>query len=138
MKINDYVFKYRVVKAYETKALEGHYESGVMLVARTPHVVCKDGFSMSVQANFSAYSNPRGVIYEGKYDSMEIGFPSAPESLIAEYAEDWEIEGDDDPRLCGTVYGYVPVEVIDAVIEKHGGINEEAAQIVLGEQWYEE
>ena len=42
------------------------------------------------------------------------------------------------PRLCGTVYGYVPVEVIDAVIEKHGGINEEAAQIVLGEQWYEE
>ena len=57
MKINDYVFKYRVVKAYETKALEGYYESGVMLIARTPHVVCKDGFSMSVQANFSAYSN---------------------------------------------------------------------------------
>ena len=69
---------------------------------------------------------------------MVIGFPSAPEPLIAEYAEDWEIEGDDDPRLCETVYGYVPVEVIDAVIEKHGGINEEAAQIVLGEQWYEE
>ena len=64
MKINDYVFKYRVVKAYETKALEGYYESAVMLIARTPHVVCKDGFSMSVQANFSAYSNPKGVIYE--------------------------------------------------------------------------
>ena len=78
MKINDYVFKYRVVKAYETKALDGHYESGVTLIARTPHVVCKDGFTMSVQANFSAYSNPRSVIYEGEYDSMDCLLYTSP------------------------------------------------------------
>ena len=137
MKINDYVFKYRVVRAHEHKALESLYKDGIMLMARTPHVVCNDGFSMSVQANDTAYSSPKTVIYEGEYESMEIGFPSAPESLIAEYAEDWEIEDCDDPRLCNTVYGYVPVEVIDAVIEKHGGINEDVAQETLGEQWDE-
>ena len=57
---------------------------------------------------------------------MEIGFPSVPESLIAEYAEDWEVEGDDDPRLCQTVYGYVPVHIVNLVIEKHGGIDFDA------------
>ena len=48
--------------------------------------------------------------------------------MIAEYAEDWEVEGDDDPRLCNTVYGYVPVGLVDQVLKKHGGIDEVAVQ----------
>ena len=46
--------------------------------------------------------------------------------MITKYAEDGEVEGDDDSRLCDTVYPYVPVELIDEVISKHGGIDEDA------------
>ena len=97
-----------------------------MAVSRNPLVVCEDGFEMSVQCGQSLYSSPRDVAK--RYSEVEIGFPSAPESLIAEYAEDWEIEGDDDPKLCETVYGYVPVKLVNKVLKKHGGIDEDAVQ----------
>ena len=46
---------------------------------------------------------------------MELGYPSEPDELIKEYAEDWD-------DLTDTVYGYVPIEVVDKLLEKHGGI----------------
>jgi len=49
------------------------------------------------------------------YSSLEIGFPSAREELIMPYIDD----SDSDPTM--TVYGWVPVDVIVAVVEKHGG-----------------
>lgn len=82
-----------------------------------PIIVCKDGFSMSVQAGFYLYSTPRADMESGNYEEVEIGFPNAKEDLICQYAE--------DPRdYTETVYPYVPVEVVEAVIEKHGGIEE--------------
>ena len=81
----------------------------------TPHVVCNDGFEMSVQAGQSLYSEPRDVA--DSYEEAEVGFPSIEESLLTSYAEDGE-------ALCDTVYGYVPCSIIDQVIEKHGGIDE--------------
>jgi len=107
MKINEYIVKYRRVK----KLVPG------MTSTHTPHVVCKDGFKMSVQAGQSLYSEPRDVV--DSYEEVEVGFPSTEESLLTSYAEDEE-------NLCGTVYGYVPCSIIDEVIEKHGGIDEEA------------
>jgi len=105
MKINEYIVKYRRVK----KLVPG------MTSTHTPHVVCKDGFKMSVQAGQSLYSEPRDVA--DHYEEAEVGFPSEEESLIARYA-------DDEENLCDTVYGYVPCSIIDEVIEKHGGIDE--------------
>ena len=105
MKINEFIQKYRTV----TKPVPG------MTTSRTPHVICKDGFEMSVQAGQSLYSEPRDVA--DSYEEAEVGYPSTEESLLASYAED----GD---ALCDTVYGYVPCSIIDEVIEKHGGINE--------------
>ena len=93
----------------------------VLTRSRLPKIICSDGFEMSVQVGFSLYSTPKKVAK--RYSAVEIGHPSEPESLIAEYAEDWEVEGDDDPRLCETVYGYVPVKVVDKVLKKHGGID---------------
>ena len=90
----------------------------------------EDGFTMSVQAGESLYSSPRDVA--DKYEQAEVGFPSSPEPLITKYAEDWEVEGDDDQRLCDTVYPYVPVELIDEVIRKHGGIDEDAIELLKG------
>ena len=105
MKINEFIQKYRTV----TKLVPG------MTSSHTPHVVCKDGFEMSVQAGQSLYSEPREVV--DSYEEAEVGFPSTEESLLTSYAENEE-------NLCGTVYGYVPCSIIDEVIEKHGGIDE--------------
>jgi len=107
MKINEFIQKYRKV----TKLVPG------MTSSHTPHVVCNDGFEMSVQAGQSLYSDPKDDA--DHYEEAEIGFPSAEESLIARFA-------DDEENLCDTVYGYVPCSIIDEVIEKHGGIDEDA------------
>jgi len=113
MKINEFIQKYRKVK----KIIPG------MTSSHCPHVVCKDGFKMSVQAGQSLYSSPRDIA--NNYKEAEVGFPSTEESLLASYA-------DDEENLCGTVYGYVPCSVIDAVIEKHGGIDESK----IDPKWY--
>ena len=106
MKINEFIQKYRKVK----KLMPG------MTSSHTPYVVCNDGFEMSVQAGQSLYSEPRDVA--DSYEEAEVGFPSTEEQLLTSYAEDRE-------NLCGTVYGYVPCSIIDEVIEKHGGIDED-------------
>lgn len=80
-----------------------------------PQIICNDGFKMSVQASEFHYCSPR--ILAESYNSVEVGFPSRRELLMFLYAED-------PKRLTKTVYGYVPVDIINQVIEKHGGINE--------------
>mgnify|MGYP003154152599 CR=1 FL=1 len=77
-------------------------------------VVCKDGFKMSVQASRINYSSPRTDDCE-KYTEVEVGFPSAEESLLMPYVED-----DEDPT--DTVYPYVPVSIVSLVLVKHGGM----------------
>jgi len=129
--INEFIQKYRTVTEYPD--VPNLYDGGIgnMAVSRNPLVICKDGFVMSVQCGQSLYSSPRDVAKQ--YREVEIGYPSVPEPLIAEYAEDWEIEGDDDPRLCNTVYGFVPVKLVDQVLKKHGGIDEDAVQARIAE-----
>ena len=107
MKINEFIQKYRIVK----RLVPG------MTRSITPHVICKDGFKMSVQAGQSLYSTPKDVAED--YEEAEVGCPSTEETLLTTYAED-------NDNLCDTVYGYVPCSIIDEVIEKHGGIDEEA------------
>ena len=76
-------------------------------------VVCKDGFSMSVQANDWAYCTPR-MSYAGWYTEVEVGFPNEREELLMPYVED-----DTDPTE--TVYPWTPTHVVAKVLEKHGG-----------------
>ena len=77
-------------------------------------IVCADGFEMSVQANEGAYCTPRMTGAE-KYTAAEVGFPSREEPLLMKWAE--------KPNFpTGTVYGWVPAQVIINVIAKHGGI----------------
>tara|TARA_B100001123_G_scaffold317245_1_gene355380 strand:- start:618 stop:923 length:306 start_codon:yes stop_codon:yes gene_type:complete len=79
-------------------------------------VVCKDGFSMSVQANSTSYCSPR-ISNADRYTDVEVGFPNESEDLLLEYAED-----PDSPTE--TVYPYVPTTVVSLVIAKHGGMIE--------------
>ena len=77
-------------------------------------VICADGFRMSVQGHEGAYCEPR-LNNQKKYNLVEIGFPSKEEPLIMPWVED-------ESRPTGTIYGYVPVEIVTNVIVKHGGL----------------
>ena len=78
--------------------------------------VFADGFSVSIQAHDGAYCEPRRDSFRA-YKSVELGFPSAPDPFIIDYAED-------PTDLTGTVYAYVPAAVVYKMILAYGGISE--------------
>ena len=81
-----------------------------------PRICCKDGFSISVQGGTEYhYCTPRK--HCNQYIGVELGLPSAADPLLEDYAED-----PSDPT--GTVYGYVPIEVVESLVDKHGGMIE--------------
>ena len=80
-----------------------------------PRALCADGFSISIQGgNRFHYCRPRELCKV--FESVELGFPSQVEDLITRY-----IDGPKSNPL-GGVYGFVPIEVVDEMITKHGGI----------------
>ena len=76
-------------------------------------ITCADGFFISVQASHFHYCSPRQD--EGPWDTVEVGFPSQPEEMLLMFAEDRD-------KPTESVYGYVPIEIVDSVILRHGGI----------------
>ena len=78
-----------------------------------PYIICEDGFSVSVQASEYHYCFPR-VNNAEAYEAVELGYASELDELIEEYAE--------DRGTASTVFGYVPVETVNRLLEKHGGI----------------
>ena len=80
-------------------------------------ITCADGFSLSVQATHGAYCRPRNNF--GPWYEVEVGFPSAKPELIFQFAEK-----PSDPTE--TVYGYVPIELVQNLIDLHGGPNDDA------------
>lgn len=90
---------------------ENVYNNNTFPLAK--RITCKDGFSLSVQATHGAYCSPRQNI--GPWHSVEVGYPSAAPELIMSYAERPECPTE-------TVYGYVPIELVEQLINQHGGI----------------
>lgn len=79
-----------------------------------PRVECKDGFTISIQGGtFGHYCTPRKNC--NVYERVELGYPSQEDDLIKEYAEN-------EHDLTDTVYPYVPIEIVEKLIAKHGGI----------------
>jgi hypothetical protein len=87
-------------------------------------IVCADGFTVSVQAGHGMYCSPRPALnapkfeadqITGPYTSVEIGFPSARPEPWSEW-EQW-CESPDSPT--DTVYGYVPVDAVRALVAFH-------------------
>ena len=121
MKINEFIKDNLKVK-YPADEYSSLKLKDMMTTSRLPHIVCADGFSMSVQVGYSLYSTPKKVAK--RYSAVEIGFPSEPEELIKEWAEFLPFgEEDEEPDYTDTVYPYVPVGVVDKVLKKHGGID---------------
>ena len=84
-----------------------------------PVITCKDGFTMSVQAALANYCTPREDYPDTPYTHVECGYPSS-KPLTKELREFAELFGDSDYTT--TVYGWVPIEVVQAELDAHGGI----------------
>jgi hypothetical protein len=82
-----------------------------------PRVECKDGTTLSVQASETHYCSPREN-NPGFYRTVEVGFPSiAPPETWKDYFDgDWDSEDRTD-----SVYGYIPIALVEAFIDEHGG-----------------
>ena len=118
MKINEFIKNNLKVKVLSTDPLMKHIATS----SRLPHIVCSDGFEMSVQVGYNLYSEPKKVAK--RYSAVEIGFPSDHEPLIEKYAETFYKEDEMDVTdYTDTVYPYVPVKVVNQVLKKHGGID---------------
>lgn len=76
---------------------------------------CADGFMISVQASSMHYCVPRknGA---WPYSEIELGFQSELDELIADYAN--------KPDTTETVFAYVPIDIVNRLVEKHGEIKE--------------
>jgi hypothetical protein len=76
-------------------------------------LTCMDGAELSIQASFMHYCSPRED--EGPYKSVEVGFPEglSKEDLasLAEFHTGCEMP----------VYSWVPVNLIEKIVENHGG-----------------
>jgi hypothetical protein len=82
-------------------------------------IICNDGFSMSVQASYSHYCQPRITIrstHTSYYNTYEVGLPSEKEELLMPY-----IDGD-DTYPTEQVYAQVPKEIINEIILKHNNL----------------
>lgn len=80
-----------------------------------PPLVCADGFSISVQASETHYCTPRQNNCD-EYLTVEVGYPSERVDALMEYAED-----PSEPTR--TVYGGVPVSLVNTIVDAHGGLS---------------
>ena len=115
MKINEFIKNNLKVKVLNDDPLMRH----MMTSTRLPHIVCTDGFTMSVQVGYSLYSKPKKVAK--RYSEVEVGYPSEREPLLEKYVETvFEAEFID---YTDSIYPYVPVKLVDKVLKRHGGID---------------
>lgn len=102
-------------------------------VTRPNWITCVDGYKLSVIAGPSTYCIPKpelipsipanvydGTIdptYSGPYTHVEVGFPSERPEPWSEWLR--HVEDPDNPT--GTVYSFVPIELVQELINTHGG-----------------
>ena len=104
--------------------------AGTLQVKPTaPRIVCMDGTSLSVQAGEFLYCSPRQNV--GPYYSVEVGYPSRVIEELLPY-----MDGGDDTDPTATVYGYVPIELVEQIVENCGGICEEITYLAKGSEAY--
>ena len=82
----------------------------------TTRLLLCDGSSLSIQASGNHYRSPRCDFDEyTSYSEFEIGFPSEHMDELAAYQDG---QGDQT----SSVFGYVPMQVIESLITARGGV----------------
>ena len=101
-------------------SMEETYNSTHFLL---PRIHCKDGFTISIQVNKGNYCASENGLYTFGTDwkLVEWGFPSehidAKKYNAENYLEEEEID------TTQTVGGYVEIELMDQLLQEHGGID---------------
>lgn len=81
--------------------------------------ICKDGTSLSIQANEYSYCMPRINGHEwSSYESVEVGFIRNDKGERFTMPDEW-IPYADDGTNQSDVYRYVPVEMVIKFIDDH-------------------
>lgn len=91
------------------------YPGAFSFKEQVPLIYCMDGTTLSVQTGQNLYCSPREDY--GPWTAVEVGFPSRGFAQLMPY-----IDGDEDTDPTQTVYGYVPIHIVEEVIESCGGI----------------
>lgn len=82
-------------------------------------VICADGMRVSIQASGMTYCKPRATYSDvAAYSAFEVGFPTVPDEALREYS----VHGKDTGDLTNSIFAYVPREVVERMVERHGGI----------------
>lgn len=107
--------------------INSSFSGGSFLIR--PPVICNDGFSISIQASSTHYCTPRKLLSTGLYESVEIMYFVSEVSnyqCMEDYRLLLENGSWEGPTLgdLGEVFGYVPIEVAQKIINLHGGIND--------------
>lgn len=94
---------------------------------RLPRIVCKDGFSISIQVNNCSYcASENGVREFGtNWKLVEWGYPSRKIDPKKYKCEDYLGDKDDVSSINtkNSVGGYVEIELINSLCEEHGGVD---------------
>lgn len=85
-----------------------------------PMVVCKDGFSLSIQASSGHYCVP-AANNRTDYTELELGCLSEVVPELNGYMD----PGSDEKGYSRAVFAYVPRELVKSILRKHGGISRE-------------
>lgn len=88
-----------------------------------PRLVCADGFSISIQVNHNNYCASENGTREFGIDwkKVEWGFPSEQIDPVKYNAEAYAWDENCDTRT--TVGAYVSVELIEELVNEHGGLD---------------
>ena len=82
-----------------------------------PRVECVDGFSISIQTGETLYCTPRDAV--GPWYEVELGYPSEPMPELAEYAG---LDPEGAATITETVWAYVPLTEVAALLARRGGL----------------
>ncbi len=96
--------------------LKKHYKPNILgLYMPRPRVKCADGYTVSIQAGSG--SNVRCWPHEdtNHFSHVQLDTPSCQDKELIPY----RMEPDDENEI---FFFFVPVEVVDRVLKKHGGI----------------
>ena len=84
-------------------------------------IVCADGTELSVIAHWGAYCSPRPEFQQPAppqgFHAVEVGYPS----VRPEPWDKWESLAENSGDPTGSVYGWVPIELVREFILSHGG-----------------
>ena len=78
----------------------------------------KDGTVLSIQASSTHYSTPRED--QGPYSHVEVGFIEDGKGKGVTPPDSWKDYS--DGSFPSSVYGYIPIELVQEFCDSHGGI----------------